>query len=129
VTAITPGAGRSITSTTTVSTAGATGCFIFRKASFTGARLGLAPRLVAFADFATLRASRRFAEFPLRSFERFRTFDCFLRLAMIVPLVVQIKEQSVTSLQLSKRVINRQNHILIYVTDHWAAQMACGIIQ
>jgi hypothetical protein len=48
--------GRSITSTATVSTAGATGGFTFRAAFFTGARLGLAVRFVAFVDLATLRA-------------------------------------------------------------------------
>jgi hypothetical protein len=34
-----------------------------------------------------LRGLPRLAEFPLRSFARFCTFDCFLRLAMIAPLV------------------------------------------
>jgi len=79
-------------STTTVSTTRTDGCFSFRAAFFTVARLGLAVatvRLVAFAlaDFAALRALPRLAEFPLRSFARFCTFDPFLRLAMIDPLV------------------------------------------
>jgi hypothetical protein len=63
VTVITPGAGCSITSTPTVSTIGAVGCFTFRAAFFTGARLAV----------------------PLRSFARFCTFDAFLRFAMIDP--------------------------------------------
>jgi hypothetical protein len=85
VTVITPGAGCSITSTATVSTTGATGCFTFRATFFTVARLGLA---VAFAALVTLRALPRLAEFPLRSFARFCTFDAFLRLAMIRPALV-----------------------------------------
>jgi hypothetical protein len=88
VTVITPGAGCSITSTATVSTTGVTGCFTFRAAFFTGAGFGLAlatVRFVAFAAFDTLRAFPRLAEFPLRSFARFCTFDAFLRLAMIDP--------------------------------------------
>src|ERR1700720_1094179 len=89
VTISTPGAGCSITSTATVSTTGATGRFTFRAAFFTGAGLGLAlatARFVAFAALAALRALPRLAEFPLRSFARFCTFDAFLRLAMIDPL-------------------------------------------
>src|ERR1700747_2871740 len=89
VTAITPGAGCSITSTATVSTTGVTGCFTFRAAFFTGAGLGLALAtvgFVAFAALAALRALPRLAE--LRSFAGFCTFDVFLRLAMIDPLVV-----------------------------------------
>ena len=43
-------------------------------------------RLVAFAALDALRALPRLAEFPLRSFARFCTFDAFLRLAMIEPL-------------------------------------------
>jgi hypothetical protein len=76
----------SISSTATASTAGATGCFSRRAAFFTGARLGLALATVRFlvADFATFRGLPRLAEFPLRSFARFCTFDRFLRLAMIV---------------------------------------------
>src|SRR3974377_2013193 len=85
VTVITPGAGCSITSTMTVSTTGATGCFTFRAAFFTGAGLGLALATTRFAVLATLRALPRFAELPLRNFPRFCTFDPFLRLAMIVP--------------------------------------------
>jgi hypothetical protein len=87
VTVITPGAGCSITSAATVSTTGATGRFTFRAAFLTGAGLGLALATVRFAVFATLRALPRLAEFPLCSFARFCTFDAFLRLAMIVPLV------------------------------------------
>jgi hypothetical protein len=95
VTVITPGAGCSITSTATVSTTGVTGfftfrAFTFRAAFFTGAGLGLVlatVRFVAFAALDALRALPRLAEFPLRSFARFCTFDAFLRLAMIAPLV------------------------------------------
>jgi hypothetical protein len=92
MTVITPGAGCSITSTATVSTAGATGCFTFRAAFFTVARLGLAlatVRFVAFplADLDTLRALPRVADFLLGSFPRFCTFDRFLRLATVDPLV------------------------------------------
>ena len=103
-----PGAGCSITSTATVSTAGATGCFTRRAAFFTGAGLGLAlatVRFVAFADFATLRALPRLAEFPLRSFARFCTFDAFLRLAMIAPLVLA-NDTSSKSRQASKRKLS-----------------------
>ena len=88
VTVIMPGAGCSSTSTATVSTTGATGCFTFRAAFFTGAGLGLAlatVRFVAFATLDALRALPSLAEFPLRSFARFCTFDAFLRLAMIDP--------------------------------------------
>jgi hypothetical protein len=91
VTVITPGAGCSITSTATVSTTGAIGCFIrrasFRGGFFTVARLGLALATVRFvaADFDTLRALPRVAEFRLRCFARFCTSDRFLRLAMISP--------------------------------------------
>ena len=80
MTVITSGAGFS---TPTVSRAGADTSF--RATFFTGARLGLPVRFVAFADFASLRALPRLAEFARRSFARFRTFDCFLRLAMIDP--------------------------------------------
>jgi hypothetical protein len=87
VTVITPGAGCSITSTATVSTAGAAGRFTFRAAFFTGAVLGLALATVRFvalalADLVALRALPRVAEF------RFCTFDPFLRLAMIAPALV-----------------------------------------
>jgi hypothetical protein len=85
VTVITPGAGCSITLTATVSTAGVTGWFTFRAALLTGVRLGFALATVRLAAFATLRGLPRLAEFPLRSFARFCTFDCFLRLAMIAP--------------------------------------------
>jgi hypothetical protein len=54
-------------------------CFTFRAAFFTGAGLGLAFATVRFAVLATLRALLRLAEFPLRSFARFCTFDPFLR--------------------------------------------------
>ena len=63
----------------TVSTTGATGCFTFRAAFFTGARLALALA----AAFAALRALPRLAEFALRRFARLCTLDPFLRLAMI----------------------------------------------
>ena len=69
------------------STTGATGCFTFRAAFFTGAGLGLALAAVRFAALATLRALLRLAEFALRSLARPCTFDPFLRLAMIGPLV------------------------------------------
>jgi hypothetical protein len=61
------------------------GCFIRRAAFFTGVRLGLALATARFAALDTLRVLRRL--FPLGSFPRFCTFDRFLRLAMIVPLV------------------------------------------
>jgi hypothetical protein len=80
VTAITPGAGCSITSTATVSTTGVIGCFTFRAAFFTGARLGLALATARFAALDDiLRDLPRLAEFPLRSFALFCTFDAFLR--------------------------------------------------
>jgi hypothetical protein len=104
VTVITPGAGCSITSTATVSIAGAADGFTFRAAFFTGAGLGLAlaaVRLVAFAALATLRALPRLAEFPLRSFARFCTFDAFLRLAMIDPLGAPQRYNGPTRSQLS----------------------------
>ena len=85
VTLITPGAGCSITSTATVSTTGATGCLIHRAAFFTAAaRLDLALATVFAAE--ALPALARLAGFLLGSFPRFWAFDCFLRLAMIVPL-------------------------------------------
>src|SRR5689334_1300942 len=64
---VTPGAGCSITSEATVSTTGATGCFTFRAAFFTGAGLGLALATVRFvalalADLVALRALPRVAE-------------------------------------------------------------------
>ena len=87
VTVITSGAGRSITSTATVSTAVTTGCSIRRAAFFTSARFGLALATVCFAAFARrdLRAFPDVVEFLLRSFPRFCTFDFFLRLAMVHP--------------------------------------------
>src|SRR6516225_2888252 len=84
--ALRPEHGCSITSAATVSTTGATGCFTFPAAFFTGARLGLA--LATVFACAALRALPRLAEFPLRSFPRFCTFNPFLRLAMIVPDLV-----------------------------------------
>jgi hypothetical protein len=100
-TAITPGVGCSITSAATVSTTGVTGCFIrtFRAAFFTGARLGLAT--VRFAAFATLRALLRLAELALRSLARLCTFDPFLRLAMIVPLIWFVLPQRIDARSLS----------------------------
>jgi len=88
VTVITRGAGCSITSTATVSTTGATGCFTFRAAFFTGAGLGLALATTRFAVLATLRALLRLAGFALRSLARLCTFDPFLRLATISPVLV-----------------------------------------
>jgi hypothetical protein len=85
---VTPGAGCSITSTATVSTAGAADGFTFRATFVTGVRLGFAlatVRFVAFAALDTLRALTRLAEFALRSFACLCTFDPFLRLAMIDP--------------------------------------------
>src|ERR1700720_1475882 len=110
VTIITPGAGCSSTSTATVSTTGATGRFTFRAAFFTGAGLGLALAtvgFVAFAALATLRALPRLAEFPLRSFARFCTFDAFLRLAMIDPLVLRNDTTVQVAARYQTRVINR----------------------
>jgi hypothetical protein len=109
VTVITPGAGCSITSTTTVST---TGCFrtSFRGAFFTGARLGLALATVRFAALATLRTLPRLAEFPLRSFARFCTFDRFLRLAMIAPLVLRNDTTVQVAARYQTRVITRFQH-------------------
>ena len=71
-----------------VSTTGATGCLTFGAAFFSGAGLclGLAlatVRFVAFAAFDDLRAlPRAIAAFL------FFTFDCFLRLAMIRPVLI-----------------------------------------
>src|SRR5215472_9749954 len=81
---MTPGAGCSITSATTVSAIRAT--VSFRAAFFTGARLGLALATVRFAALATLRALPRLAEIALLSLVRLCTFEPFLRLAMRVPL-------------------------------------------
>jgi hypothetical protein len=60
-------------STTTVSTTAAIGCCTFRAAFLTGARLGFVLATVRFlvADFATLRALPRLAEFALRNVARF----------------------------------------------------------
>jgi hypothetical protein len=68
---------------TSVSTAGATGCFC--AAFFDGLGLGFALATVRCAALDTLRALPRLAAFPLGSFPRFCTFDCFLRFAMIAP--------------------------------------------
>lgn len=70
---MTPGVGCSITSTATVSIAGAAGWLILRVAFFIAARFGLALATVRFAAFARtdLRDLPRLAEFPLRSFVRF----------------------------------------------------------
>ena len=86
MTVIKPGAGCSVTSTATVSTAGAAGRFTFRAAFFTGAVLGLALATVRFvalalADLVTLRVLPRAVAAFL-----FGAFDCFLRLAMIAPV-------------------------------------------
>jgi hypothetical protein len=92
VTVITPGAGSSITSTTTVSTPGPGGFIrrsFFRTAFFVAARWGLAPAVgfVPFprADLDTLRALPRTAACLLRGSARFFgcTFARFFRLAMI----------------------------------------------
>ncbi len=108
MTVITPGAGCSITSTATVSIAGATDGFTFRAAFFTGAGLGLALATVRFVAFATLDALRvlpRLAE--LRSFARFCTFDAFLRLAMIDPLVLRNDTTVQVAPAIKTRVITR----------------------
>ena len=109
-----PGAGCSITSAATVSTVGATGCFIRCTAFFTGTGLGFAlaaVRFVAFADFAILRALPRLAEFPLRSLARFCTFDRVLRLAMIDPRSGCVSPRNDTTVQVEASyktlVINR----------------------
>ena len=104
MTVITSGAGFS---TATVSTAGATGCFTFRAVFFTGAGFGLAVRFVAFADFPALLALPRLAEFTLRSFPRFCTFDDFLRLAMIDPLVLRNDTTVQVAARYQTRVITR----------------------
>jgi hypothetical protein len=85
VTVITPGAGRSITSTATVSTTGAIG----RAAFFTAARLGLALATAGFAAAfpraafdSFLALGRAFAPFLFWTFD-----DCFLRFAIVDPLV------------------------------------------
>jgi hypothetical protein len=126
VTVITPGAGCSITSTATVSatasTTGATGCFTFRAAFFTGARLGLALATV-FAR-AALCALPRLAEFARRSLARLCAFDPFLRLAMIRPVLVGGPQRMIAeSRQPIKRVINRSsqirpNAVALGINDH-----------
>lgn len=77
--AVTPGADCSITS--------ATGRLIRRAVFFAGVDLVC---LAAFAR-ATLRALPRLTGLPLRSFARFCTFDPLLRLAMIDPLWVVLR--------------------------------------
>ena len=80
------GPGCSITSAATVSTTGAAGCFTFRATFLTGAGLGLAFAVVGFVAFAAfdgLRALPRAVAAFL-----FWTFDCFLRLAMIRPVLI-----------------------------------------
>ena len=77
-------------------------------AFFAGARLGLAlatVRFVAFAALAALRALPRLAE--LRSFARFCTFDAFLRLAMIDPLVLRNDTTVQVAARYQTRVITR----------------------
>src|SRR5215471_6163109 len=83
VTVITAGAGCSITSTATVSTAGGTGSAAF----FIGARLGLALATARFAAAfrrvaldSFLALGRAFAPFLFWTFA-----DCFLRFAMVDP--------------------------------------------
>src|SRR5262252_8152866 len=114
VTVITPGAGCSITSTATVSTTGATG----RAAFFTGARLGLAPAFATTFPRAALDSflalGRAFAPFLFWTFD-----DCFLRLAMVDPLVGapqthDARSQKTTrpeSRQPTLRVINRRSRV------------------
>jgi hypothetical protein len=89
------------------------GCFNFRAAFFTGTRFGLALAIVRFAaaDFVALRGLPRLAEFPLRTFARFCTFDFFLCLAMIAPAgwcsATRIK-QPIKFGKLIRLVINRR---------------------
>jgi hypothetical protein len=107
VTVFTPGAGCSITSTATVSITGAADGFTFRAAFFAGAGLGLALATVRFIALAPLRALPRLAELPLRSFARFCTFDAFLRLAMITPLVLRNDTTVQVATRCQTRVITR----------------------
>jgi hypothetical protein len=60
--------------------------FTFRAAFFTGARLGLALATV-FASAALRALPRAVAAF------RFGVFDCFLRLAMISPILVDAPQR------------------------------------
>jgi hypothetical protein len=111
VTVITPGVDCSITSTATVSIAGAADGFTFRATFFTDAGLGLAlatVRFVAFprADLATFRALAR-AAVPLGSFPRFCTFDRFLRLVMIAPLMLRNDTTVQVAARYQTRVITR----------------------
>jgi hypothetical protein len=108
VTVIRPGAGCSTTSTITVSR---TGSFrtSFPGAFFTAARFGLdlaTVRFVAFADFATVAALPRLAEFPLRSLPRFCTFALFFRLAMIAPHWCSVRIQPSKSRQTIERELS-----------------------
>ncbi len=98
-----PGAGCSITSTATVSITGAAGCFNFRTAFFTDARLGLAFATV-FAR-AALLALLRLAEFPLVNFPRFCTFDFFFDFAMMPSR--WLRNTSMAVIRLSARAIQR----------------------
>ena len=88
---------------TSVSTAGAA---VSLCAAFFN-RLGFTLATVRFAALATLRALPRFADFPLGSFPRFCTFDAFLRLAMIAPLVPRNDTTVQVAASYRTRVINR----------------------
>src|SRR5207244_8490360 len=112
VTVITPGAGCSIRSTTTVSTTGFfTRRTTFGAAFFTGAGLGLVLATVRFVAFAALAdfALSRLAE--LRRFARFCTFARFLRLAMIDPLVLRDDTTVQVAARYQTRVINRSQRV------------------
>jgi hypothetical protein len=103
---MTPGAGCSITSTATVSTTGVTGRFTFRATFFAGMRLGLA---LATVRFAALRALPLLGEFRFGSFPRFCAFDCFLRLAITVPLFWLVLHQLIVSDQKTTGLSPRQS--------------------
>ena len=121
---ITPGAGCSIRSTTTVSTTGFfTRRTTFGAAFFTGAGLGLAlatVRFVTFAALATLRALPRLAE--LCRFARFCTFARFLRLAMIDPLVLRDDTTVQVAARYQTRVINRSQRVPELLRRSYAAK-------
>jgi hypothetical protein len=51
------------------------------------------------------------ADFPLRSFARFCTFDAFLRLAMIIPLVLRNDTTVQLAASYQTRVINRSQSL------------------
>ena len=76
-------------------------------ASFDGLGLGLASATVRFAALDTLRALPRLTDLPLGSFPRFCTFDPFLRLAMIAPLVSRNDTTVQVAASYRTRVINR----------------------